>query len=168
MNRGVKIAACASRDVMRRDRCMAGGDVFMTVRPRRTSVDGSGASRRFGSLPCAYSSFFAGDPFAADLAETAQLFRSGKYAECIQSAEKAIAENDFSENYRLLKLRSEMELGRYADALKTLDEALRAVSTELAAARGWGAKSASSTACRAGRQAGHRNRADDPAGPVAV
>src|SRR5262245_27522992 len=62
---------------------------------------------------------------AADLAETTQLFRSGKYSECVQSAEKAIAENDFSENYRLLKLRSEMELGRYADALKTLDEGLR-------------------------------------------
>jgi tetratricopeptide (TPR) repeat protein len=62
---------------------------------------------------------------AADLAETTQLFRSGKYAECVQSAEKAIAENDFSENYRLLKLKAEMELGRYADALKTLDEGLR-------------------------------------------
>src|SRR5439155_11360418 len=62
---------------------------------------------------------------AADLAETTQLFRNGKYAECVKAAEKAIAENDFSENYRLLKIRAEMELGRYADALKTLDEALR-------------------------------------------
>src|SRR5262245_61680788 len=42
---------------------------------------------------------------AADLAETTQLFRSGKYADCVQATEKAIAENDFSENYRLLKLR---------------------------------------------------------------
>jgi tetratricopeptide (TPR) repeat protein len=62
---------------------------------------------------------------AADLAQTAQLFRSGKYAECVQAAEKAIAENDFSENYRLLKIRAEMELGRYADALKTFDDALK-------------------------------------------
>src|SRR5687767_5451844 len=62
---------------------------------------------------------------AADLAATTQLFRSGKYVECVQSAEKAIAENDFSENYRLLKLRAEMELGRYAEALKTLDEGLK-------------------------------------------
>lgn len=61
---------------------------------------------------------------AADLAETNQLFRSGKYAECIGSCEKAIAENDFSENYRLLKVRSEMELGRYEEALKSFDEAL--------------------------------------------
>src|SRR5258708_27857008 len=62
---------------------------------------------------------------AADLAEVTQLCRSGKYAECVQATEKAIAENDFSENYRLLKIRAEMELGRYADALKTLDEALK-------------------------------------------
>src|SRR5437868_5888436 len=62
---------------------------------------------------------------AADLAEVTQLFRGGKYAECVSASEKAIAENDFSENYRLLKIRSEMELGRYADALKTFDDALK-------------------------------------------
>ena len=38
---------------------------------------------------------------------------------------QAIAENDFSENYRLLKIRAEMELGRYAEALKSLDEGLK-------------------------------------------
>src|SRR6476646_1709500 len=65
---------------------------------------------------------------AADLAETTQLFRGGKYAECVKASEKAIAENDFSENYRLLKIRAEMELGRYPDALKTFDEALRRFS----------------------------------------
>jgi tetratricopeptide (TPR) repeat protein len=69
--------------------------------------------------------FLLGDLAAgADLSETTQLFRSGKYAECIASSEKAIAENDFSENYRLLKIRAEMELGRYEAALKTLDEGL--------------------------------------------
>ena len=62
---------------------------------------------------------------AADLLEVTKLFRTGQYAECVTEAEKAIAANDFSENYRLLKIRAEMELGRYADALKTLDEALR-------------------------------------------
>jgi tetratricopeptide (TPR) repeat protein len=62
---------------------------------------------------------------AADLAETTQLFRSGKYEQCVQATEKAISENDFSENYRLLKIRAELELGRYAEALKTLDESLK-------------------------------------------
>src|SRR5207247_8539436 len=62
---------------------------------------------------------------AADLAEVAQPCHSGKYVECVAAAEKAISENDFSENYRLLKIRAEMEVGRYADALKTLDDALK-------------------------------------------
>jgi len=61
----------------------------------------------------------------ADLAEVTQLFRGGKYSECVAASEKAIAENDFSENYRLLKIRAEMELGRYPEALKTFDEALK-------------------------------------------
>jgi tetratricopeptide (TPR) repeat protein len=62
---------------------------------------------------------------AADYVQTAALFRSGKYAECVQSAAEAIAEEDYSENFRVLKLRAEMELGRYGDALATLDEALK-------------------------------------------
>jgi len=62
---------------------------------------------------------------AADLAAVTQLFRTGKYTECVQASEKAIAENDFSENYRLLKIRAEMELGRYVEALKSLDDALK-------------------------------------------
>jgi tetratricopeptide (TPR) repeat protein len=73
-------------------------------------------------LPCGA---FLSAASAADLADTTQLFRSGKYAECVAACDKAIAENDFSENYRLLKIRAEMELGRYADALKTLDDGLK-------------------------------------------
>jgi tetratricopeptide (TPR) repeat protein len=61
---------------------------------------------------------------AADLLEVTQLFRTGKYSECVEAAGQAIAANDFSENYRLLKIRAEMELGRYEDALKTFDQAL--------------------------------------------
>jgi tetratricopeptide (TPR) repeat protein len=87
-----------------------------------------GATRTAGSSFGLLSLIFClwcGFSSAADLAATTQLFRSGKYAECVDSAAKAIGENDFSENYRLIKIRSEMELGRYADALKTLDEGLR-------------------------------------------
>lgn len=68
---------------------------------------------------------------AADLVETIQLFRTGKYVECIEAAGKAIAAHDFNENYRLLKIRAEMELGRYADALATLDEALKRFPSSL-------------------------------------
>ena len=59
------------------------------------------------------------------MAETTQLFRSGKYVECLDAATKAVADSDFSENFRLLKLRAEMELGKYPEALKTLDAALQ-------------------------------------------
>src|SRR5688500_15537632 len=62
---------------------------------------------------------------AADYGEILTLYRSGKYAECVDAAAKAIADDDFRENFRLLKIRSEIELGRYADAIKTLDEALK-------------------------------------------
>jgi tetratricopeptide (TPR) repeat protein len=61
---------------------------------------------------------------AADLLEADRLFRSGKYAECVEAAEKAAAAAEFSENWPLLKLKAELALGRYPDALKTLDAAL--------------------------------------------
>lgn len=65
---------------------------------------------------------------AADYGELLSLYRSGKYAECVDAAAKAIADDDFSENYRLLKIRSELELGRYADAVQTLETALKRFS----------------------------------------
>ena len=54
--------------------------------------------------------------FAADQLECVQLLRAGKYAECVQGAAEGIAQSEFNENLRLLKLRAEMELGRYTDA----------------------------------------------------
>jgi len=76
------------------------------------------------AIICLLTSWAGSSSGAADLSETTQFFRGGKYADCITASEKAIAENDFSENYRLLKIRSEMELGRYEAALKSFDEAL--------------------------------------------
>jgi tetratricopeptide (TPR) repeat protein len=62
---------------------------------------------------------------AADSAQLLALFRTGQYAECVEASAKAIGESEFNENHRLLKLRSELELGRYADAAETLDAALK-------------------------------------------
>lgn len=62
---------------------------------------------------------------AADSAQLLTLFRTGQYAECVEASAKAISESEFNENDRLLKLRSELELGRYADAAETLDAALK-------------------------------------------
>jgi tetratricopeptide (TPR) repeat protein len=60
---------------------------------------------------------------AATLAEAEKLFRTGEYAQCAEVTGLAIAEGELSESWRLLKLRAELELGRYTHALKTLEEA---------------------------------------------
>lgn len=62
---------------------------------------------------------------AADYAEMVKLYREGKYAECIDATAKEISETAFDENYRLLKIRAEMQIGHYADALKTLEPAMK-------------------------------------------
>lgn len=56
------------------------------------------------------------------------LFRTGQYAECIEVTTKSLAKNEFDESQRVLKLRAEMELGLYAEALATLDAGLKKVS----------------------------------------
>lgn len=92
----------------------------------------AGAQRRRGVRLFSRTAFAAaclllspGAPVAAaDLLEADQLFRSGKYAECVEAAEKAAAAGEFSENWPLLKLKAQLALGRYPDALKTLDAAL--------------------------------------------
>src|SRR5262249_44484705 len=56
----------------------------------------------------------------ADYAEAMALFRAGKYAECIEEAAEGIAEEASSENLRSLKIRAELALGRYAEALESL------------------------------------------------
>jgi len=81
--------------------------------------------RRVACLVCCLFILATPDSTSAvDLLETTDLFRSGKYAECVDSAAKGIEENGYNENFRLLKIRAEMELGRYADALKSLDASL--------------------------------------------
>ena len=73
----------------------------------------------------ALAGFLSAAAIAADYGETLALLRGGEYEKCVESSAKAIAEQNFSENFRLLKIRAEMELGRYGDALKSLDEALK-------------------------------------------
>jgi tetratricopeptide (TPR) repeat protein len=68
---------------------------------------------------------------AADSAQLLTLLRTGHYAECADAAEKAIAESEFNESYRLLKIRAEMELGRYAAAAETLDKALQRFTSSI-------------------------------------
>jgi len=61
---------------------------------------------------------------AADPLEAERLFQRGQYAECLEQATAALQEKNPLERWRLLKLRTELELGRYADALATYEAAL--------------------------------------------
>ncbi|UUO04368.1 tetratricopeptide repeat protein [Blastopirellula sp. J2-11] len=81
-------------------------------------------TRSFGwLLAVAGLSLLARPCVAETLAEAKELFRTGQYAKCVDAAGAEIFEGTFSEEWRLLKLESEMILGRYADAVKTLEEA---------------------------------------------
>lgn len=89
---------------------------------------------RLGLIWCAACVIALAGSAAGDAADSAQLltlFRTGQYAECVEASAKAISESEFNENYRLLKLRSELELGRYADAFETLDAALKKFSSSI-------------------------------------
>lgn len=68
---------------------------------------------------------------AADLATATQSFRTGKYAECIAEATELTTQNEYHEPAWILKIQSEMALGRYADAAKSLDAALTKLSSSL-------------------------------------
>src|SRR5262245_60892628 len=105
---------------------------------RRTRTAPMPSQRRLGpsarslAIRLAVSlAFLAPAVRAADLAELTQLFRAGKYAECVTGTAAEIENARYSENLRLLKLRAEMELGRYADALRTIDAALKDFPTSI-------------------------------------
>lgn len=62
---------------------------------------------------------------AEDLSDAEALFQAGKYAECIALTGKEIEDGDISETWRELRIESQLALGRYADALQSLEEALK-------------------------------------------
>ncbi len=73
----------------------------------------------------------AGSRVIAADSESLALFRGGKYAECIEAATKAIAEEVINETDRSLKIRAELALGRYKDAAETLEEGLKRIPGSL-------------------------------------
>ena len=61
---------------------------------------------------------------AAEIDDARELFRTGHYAECADKAAQQIEQRAFSENWRVLKLRAELAIGRFEAALATLKQAL--------------------------------------------
>ncbi len=63
---------------------------------------------------------------AADLDEAEALFRAGKYDDCARvAAEEISGAEGWTERWRSLKISSEMQRGKYAEALDSLERALR-------------------------------------------
>src|SRR5258706_4030873 len=68
--------------------------------------------------------FFALASRAVDLEEAQQQFLKGHYQECARNCEKAIGDQEFGEDWRLLGIRAMLELGRYTNALDLLNASL--------------------------------------------
>jgi tetratricopeptide (TPR) repeat protein len=85
------------------------------------------------SLIClaVWLSFAAPPPARGDYGEAIELYRTGKYAECIESTEEGIAEGGANENLWTLKIRAELALGRYQAAEKSLSEGLKQLPASL-------------------------------------
>src|SRR3954453_8036255 len=69
---------------------------------------------------------------AADLAEVEKLFRTGQYDQCAALAAQQISKDEETERCSELKIRAELARGKYADALDSLETALRQVPSSLA------------------------------------
>ena len=100
--------------------------------PNKNSI-----SRQIVLLVCVVIGSVTPAEAAVDMGKLTVLFRTGNYAECIEATALAIRESEFNENLRVLKIRAELELGRYADAAETLDAALKKFTTSIEL-RWWG------------------------------
>jgi tetratricopeptide (TPR) repeat protein len=62
---------------------------------------------------------------AANLDDCRSLYQSGRYADCIDATAAILAKNEFNEPFWVLKIRAELELGRYTDALASFETGLK-------------------------------------------
>lgn len=69
--------------------------------------------------------------FASDIGTARKQFKTGQYAECLESARKAIEDNAFQVEWRTLMIESRMALGQYGEASAYMDTALQHYSLSL-------------------------------------
>ncbi|MHC4228557.1 MAG: peptidase MA family metallohydrolase [Planctomycetota bacterium] len=62
--------------------------------------------------------------FAAEIEESREQFRTGRYTECLKSTRKAIEDGAYPAEWRLLMIESQMALGQYDKAVEDMDAAL--------------------------------------------
>ncbi len=65
---------------------------------------------------------------AGDLETLRTLYTTGKYDECITKADGFIKANNYGESYRLFKAKAELARGKYANAVKTIEEGIGSYS----------------------------------------
>jgi tetratricopeptide (TPR) repeat protein len=58
---------------------------------------------------------------ALEIDEAYEHFKTGRYAECLKSAQKAINDGAYSAQWRILKIKSQMALGQYSQASDDMD-----------------------------------------------
>src|SRR5437899_789219 len=75
-------------------------------------------------LVCLLALLFASHSLAADIADVRQQFINGQYQDCYRNCQKAIAEQEFGEEWRLLGIQALLEMGRYTNALELLTGSL--------------------------------------------
>ncbi len=89
----------------------------MTMKPDRSLF-----ARSFGLAMLVFGLLFVTNLANAEsVAATKELFRKGEYAQCVQIAKEVLEEQSFPEDWHLIKLESELALGRYQDAQATLE-----------------------------------------------
>jgi len=59
--------------------------------------------------------------FAADIDASQELFKTGKYTECVESSRKAIENGAYAAEWRVLMIKSLMALGQYSKAADDMD-----------------------------------------------
>lgn len=62
--------------------------------------------------------------FAAEIDASREQFKTGRYAECLESTKKAIEDGAYAADWRILMIESRMALGQYVQAVKDMDAAL--------------------------------------------
>jgi tetratricopeptide (TPR) repeat protein len=67
----------------------------------------------------------AGDQESANLDACREQFKTGRYTECLQSVRKALEDGVYAGDWRTLEVESLMALGRYDEAARSVDAALR-------------------------------------------
>ncbi|MBN1506607.1 MAG: hypothetical protein JW955_07165 [Sedimentisphaerales bacterium] len=67
----------------------------------------------------------AGQDLRFDIQKARQLFKTGEYAECLESAQKAIKDGAYSIRWQILQIECLLALGRYDEAAACADAVLR-------------------------------------------